>query len=121
MAQQIVIHISCDRCAAKGIEAEGMPTPPITIGTKIKPRVVDLCAQCHADVVAPLVELLDQEGRYEESGRRTRRSNGQQSKPEPEPDQDPLACPECNKHLSTPQALGSHRARAHGYRRPKKK
>lgn len=144
MAKEIIVRVTCDRHALKGEHVEGTTLPPIAMD-KSKPRVLDLCAECEADVYAPLVELLTEAGRYEDSGRKTRRPKQPATQPDPQPSSpttsspttssDPVAYPTLDGEYLCPddptcpkaqpgngfkksQGLGAHRARTHGYRRP---
>lgn len=114
MAQEVIVFKTCDRHAAKGERVEGETIPPVTIG-KVKPRVAELCAQCHADILAPLVEFLDELGRYEDSGRRTRKRTPEVAPQEPDSD-GVYKCPDCDDTFPNPQGRGAHRYAKHGYR-----
>lgn len=96
MAQELIQRIWCDRCMAKGEHVEGRTVPTIVFGNQA-PRELDLCPQCEADMVAPLLELLQEHGR---------RLPGDDTP-------DLVSCPDCGKEV-TKRGLGLHRSQMHG-------
>lgn len=57
MAREVVTRIWCDVCLDNDQYAEGVETPPITIGS-LKPRVLALCERHQKEVFEPMRELL---------------------------------------------------------------
>lgn len=133
MAIKITRQLLCDYHSFRNEEVEAdKTTPPITVGAKGQPLVLDLCAECYDDLVTPLEELLRLEGRNED-GSRPKRKRGPKPKPAPaaetlpdteapaEDDGKPHHCPTCGAGFTTPQGVGAHRHRVHGFRREAKK
>lgn len=145
MAQELRIITWCDNVtkhADADVPAE--PLPPITVsrdgGRKPKPRQIDLCGECRAELYDPLIKLLDAEGRDPDSGRKrpgpkpTSTAKQTQPLPEqnspdsrleylPEADRDPnrnaaFDCPTCGYNFPKGgTSLSMHRVRKHGYRK----
>lgn len=120
MAQEIVTRVWCDRHLSKeGDHVEARTVGPITIG-KDRDRLLDLCAECEADVYAPLAELLLAEGRSADTGRRRHRSKTSSSPRPTTPDADgtyPCPEPDCDRVFDHKNALGPHVFYTH--RKPK--
>lgn len=131
MAQEVRIVTWCDNEKKhKGADVPGEPLPPIALG-RDKPRDLDLCAECRVDLFEPLRDLLENEGRATDTGRRKQRKRATPPTPASPPIEPPSStgrpkyeqdaegnylCPECGDAKPTPQGIGAHRARAHGYR-----
>jgi hypothetical protein len=131
MARRVITTMLCDPCLAEGNEVEGEELPPLPlIGNK--PRILALCEDHRAEVYDPLVEMVREHGQIvdiEPGPRavarpaRTRTRTRPEREPEPEPEspaEEPVAeyeCPDCARSFTTPQGLGAHRSRVHGYRK----
>jgi uncharacterized C2H2 Zn-finger protein len=108
MAREIVVQSWCDVCLKRNdVRTPATWSGEITIGST---RQLDLCDE-HAEPVRSMVEILDDYGTSTEPPRRRRRRRT-------DDDAGTLPCPECGKTFATPQGLGAHRSRSHGYRSP---
>lgn len=137
----------CSPCYAEDIRSEGTSVVLTINGSK--PQSVDVCETHEKEIVEPLRELLAAHGSRIESatvaptvGRRLcphcgaslksadslakhiRRSHGEAPDPtQPMVDESELAhgCPDCERRFATPQGMGAHRSRVHGYVGPNNK
>lgn len=104
MAREVLIVVVCDRCG----DRSGSATEHVGRNTAGSEVTVDLCTACTAEVMAPLMAVMDKHGRRVKGTRKTR----------PYVD---TPCVECGQAFGSFQGMTMHRVRKHGYRSPESK
>lgn len=104
MAHRLVIDDLCDRhLVVDGAEVQAVSSVPVTL--EGQPRVLDVCAECEAEVLGELRRLYARLRRPETEEKR----RGQ-----PQAKAKAHACPLCSSSFGARTTLTGHMTRAHG-------
>jgi len=121
MAEQVVINRWCDAHLAQDetAQVEGQQHSLAIDGDS--PQILDFCSECYAEKIEPLLKLLATHGQplQKKSKPQSRRPTATAAAT-PRVKVGAYACPDCERTFGTPQGLGAHRYRNHGYVAPHK-
>jgi hypothetical protein len=102
VAIEVIFKPLCDSDRHRGQHVEGQTLP--TVAIQGKPRIVELCEECKAELYDPLVSLLLAQGREPDAAEEAAKGAGGGK----------LQCPKCGYTVNTRGAMRDHTKTNHG-------